>query len=175
MKYITKLNGNPLGVKFQEITKSLKALKIDPVDANTFQDNLICVEDQGNWSKIIYVENKDDWKKLRKFDGKHRAWYHLNQAPEQVIGENDTKEVVKSPSAKPNDLAKEQKEEVVNERIFIPPRLTENKVIVNEEVSFILKNRYFNDTQRIPNLNDLNSAQGYIQWLELQMAKHLNK
>lgn len=119
MKIITVVKGEPLGLTFQDKLSNLKRLGAKDNTGNIFVDDMICLEDQGIWAKVTFIEDMETYRKLRPYGGPRKIWMTLENAKDYIHIDIKPEKVEEVHSMKnildPKDLSDPKVEELRQE------------------------------------------------------------
>jgi hypothetical protein len=83
-QYINAIEGLAMGPDFESKCLVIKMHGGVETDANSFQENLVCVINNGPFAAAAYAYNASEWAEFKKPDGRPRKWFVLPNASEHV-------------------------------------------------------------------------------------------
>ena len=74
-KYINKIEGVSIGTSFEQKVTELIVRGANTIDPPTeFQENLVCVVDNGYFAAAAWAHNEQEMKLFLRPDGRHKQW-----------------------------------------------------------------------------------------------------
>jgi hypothetical protein len=82
--YINSIDGLAMGPGFESKCLVIKMHGGVETDADIFQENLVCVVDNGPFAAAGYAYSEQEWAHFKSYSSRKKKWFLLPNAKEHV-------------------------------------------------------------------------------------------
>lgn len=83
-RYITSINEEWIGTTFDEKCRALEFLGAVPSEGDMYEDNLVCVVDNGPYAAAAHAYNNREYEEFKSPCGRRKQWFILEDADEHI-------------------------------------------------------------------------------------------